>query len=64
MSSGPLFKITVVIWSDWNPKDTELDDLSRESQVGDAYCSERKTTLVEVPEDDPRGTITSSFPVN
>lgn len=43
-----LFKTTVVIWTDENPEDWELEDLARQATHGDAIC----TSQVTVPVDD------------
>ena len=48
-----LFKTTIVIWSDYNPAGTELEDLARDSQSGDSYCSQQSTVFVDKLDDDP-----------
>lgn len=50
----PLYKTTIVIWSDYNPdQKMELSTLAREAECGDAYCSHMKTKKVKAPEKDP-----------
>ena len=49
----PLYKTTIVIWTDFNPYRLELDDLAREAVSGDGYCSKQEITLVEDPSKDP-----------
>lgn len=51
----PLYKTTLVIWTEYDPieQGLELDDLAREANEGDAYCSSWKTTLVKDPASDP-----------
>lgn len=49
----PLFKTTIVIWSDFNPKDQlEIDDLARDAMSGDSYCSTSQTVEVADPAND------------
>jgi hypothetical protein len=35
----PLHKSTIVIWTDYDPSDSEISALAREAENGDAYCS-------------------------
>lgn len=49
----PLYKSTIVIWSEYNPSNTELDALARDAVVGDSYCSKSRFERVENPETDP-----------
>ena len=48
-----LFKTTIVIWSDFNPRELELSTLAREAESGDAYCSSLKTVKITSPTTDP-----------
>ena len=49
-----LYKTTVVIWSDFNPITSELSELVREAEHGDAaYCARMDTQVIEKPEADP-----------
>ena len=49
-----LFKTTIVIWSEYDPTGAvELEDLAREAQRGDAYCSKQESVFVEEAESDP-----------
>jgi hypothetical protein len=48
-----LYKTTVVIWSEYDPKGTELEDLAHDATEGESYCSSQKTVLVRDPEKDP-----------
>ena len=41
-----LYKTTIVIWSDFEPSNVEIDDLAREAVVGESYCSVRRDVLV------------------
>lgn len=47
-----LYKTTIVIWSDEDPTNYELDDLAREAVSGGSYCSVCKTKVIENPEKD------------
>lgn len=58
----PLYKTTIVIWSDYNPIDKmELEDLAREATSGDAYCSKMTAERVEDPEGNPDWDRTEFF---
>jgi hypothetical protein len=51
----PLFKTTVVIWSEYNPESDGLDlsDLAHEAEDGLAYCSKLVAVRVKNPAKDP-----------
>lgn len=48
----PLYKSTIVIWSEFDPKKVELSELAREAETGEAYCSKMVAVKVEKPEQD------------
>lgn len=50
-----LYKSTIVIWSEFNPKQKqlEIDQLAREAIDGEAYCSKQETKLVKDAKADP-----------
>jgi hypothetical protein len=48
----PLFKTTIVIWSDRDPASHELEDIAREATQGEMYCSSQKTVQVDDPATD------------
>lgn len=48
----PLYKTTIVIWSEFDPAKSELDVLAREAVSGDAYCAKMQMELVEHPDAD------------
>ena len=37
-----LYKTTVIIWSPFNPSQTELSDLARDAETGGSFCSHQK----------------------
>jgi hypothetical protein len=41
-----LWKSTIEIWTDYDPAHVELEDLAREANRGDAFCSGQATELV------------------
>lgn len=51
--SKPLYKTTIVIWSEYDGTERELSDLAWQAEQGDAYCSRYRSTLVENPNSDP-----------
>lgn len=58
---GPLFKTTIVIWSELPGEGLDLEHLAREATIGDAYCSRQSSELVERPELDPAWGETEFF---
>ena len=56
-----LYKITVVIWSEFDPRGTELADLARDATTGESYCSVQKVEVVEDPMTDPDWDGTTFF---
>ncbi len=49
----PLFKTTIVIWSESDPTDKmELSELSREAESGSAYCSHMRSERIQDPSKD------------
>lgn len=62
----PLYKTTIVIWTDYEPigfGDDLLSSLACEAEVGDAYCSSCETKQVEEPSSDPNWDGTEFFGV-
>lgn len=57
----PLYKTTIVIWSDSDVTSCEIASLAHEAETGDAYCSHRETVLVPEPEKDPAWDGTEFF---
>lgn len=57
----PLYKTTIVIWSEEDTDDFELHELAREAETGDAYCSRNRSELVNQPEEDPDWDETDFF---
>lgn len=49
----PLYKTTTIIWSEENPRDVELAEMSQDATDGDSYCSRSDTEMIENPEQDP-----------
>jgi len=58
---GPLFKTTVVIWSEYPGEDVELEHLARDAISGDAYCSRYRSERVLEPAGDPAWDGTDFF---
>ncbi|MBS1895450.1 MAG: hypothetical protein JST59_29475 [Actinobacteria bacterium] len=57
----PLFKTTIVIWSEYPGEEVELEYLAREASVGDAYCSRYRSEWVREPRGDPAWDGTDFF---
>lgn len=60
----PLYKATIVIWSEFDPTSLELEDLAREATNGSAYCSVMDCEVIENPESDPDWDGTEFFMEN
>lgn len=41
-----LYKTTIVIWSEYDPQDVELEDLARDATSGEAFCDKQKTVFI------------------
>lgn len=69
LKNPPLWKTTIVIWSEYDPTegaedaDDELDivTLAEEAVDGNAYCSYADATLIQRPEKDPHWDGTEFF---
>ena len=48
-----MWKTTCVIWTDYDPAHLELEDLAREAQQGDAYCSKQHCEKIADHTNDP-----------
>lgn len=59
----PLYKSSIVIWSEFEPSNLELESLAREASVGEAYCSRMQSKLIENPTKDPDWDGTEFFGV-
>ena len=61
MKPKKLWKTTIVIWTEWEPKTDDtaegepysLEDLAVAATNGDAYCSKAESEEVENPTSDP-----------
>jgi hypothetical protein len=53
MDMKKLYKTTIVIWSEYDPEDSDIEILVCEATNGDCYCSAQKSELVKNPEKDP-----------
>jgi len=53
--SKALYKTTIVIWSEFDPRSshTTIEELAREADEGDCYCTYEKTIKVNNPINDP-----------
>lgn len=49
----PLWKTTIVVWTEHDPFALDINDLAREATNGDAYCSAQLCETIEDPEADP-----------
>ena len=59
--TGPLFKTTIVIWSEFNPRDKEIDALARDAMMGDAFCSRSEVVYRVHPKHDQDWVETEFF---
>lgn len=56
-----LFKTTIVIWSEFNSDNVELEDLARDATSGESYCSKQNCEYVEDVQKDPDWDDTEFF---
>jgi len=47
-----LYKTTIVIWSNTNPEECDIEDIARETLCGDHFLAEHKIELVGDPTED------------
>lgn len=59
-----LFKTTIVIWTDYDPINAEIEDLARDATTGDSYCSKQHVEHVANPAADPDWDGTTFFEDN
>ena len=52
MIKKPLWKTTIVIWSDYDPCHLEIDELARDAMSGESYCSDSYTEVIAEPAND------------
>lgn len=49
----PLYKTTIVIWSEEDPSHMELSHLARDAETGNSYCAKSESVRVHDPAKDP-----------
>jgi hypothetical protein len=49
----PKYKTTIVIWTDYDPSEVELEDLARDATSGEAICSKQQVEKIDDPDSDP-----------
>ena len=57
----PLYKSTIIIWTEYDPNGLKLTELASQADSGDAYCSSMTSALVAKPEKDPAWDRTEFF---
>jgi hypothetical protein len=46
------YKVRIEVWCDWNPADSDLDDIAQAMGVGEAICTQREViAVVDRPQD-------------
>lgn len=46
------YKVRIEVWCDWNPADSDLDDIAQSMGVGEAICTMREVAaVVDRPQD-------------
>jgi hypothetical protein len=60
----PLWKTTIVIWSEQQPPDgISLEEIGREADEGSYYCSRQGSEIIDQPSRDPAWDGTGFFEV-
>jgi hypothetical protein len=46
------YKVRIEVWCDWNPAESDLDDITQAMGVGEAICTMREIiAVVDCPKD-------------
>jgi hypothetical protein len=46
------YKVRIEVWCDWNPAESDLDDIAQSMGVGEAICTKREVVaVVDRPQD-------------
>jgi hypothetical protein len=46
------YKVRIEVWCDWNPAESDLDDIAQAMGVGEAICTQREIiAVVDRPQD-------------
>lgn len=64
MSKLPLYRTNVTIWSEHDPRKSDLTNLVRAAEMGDCYCSKRVSAFVPDARQDPEWDDTGFFDNN
>jgi hypothetical protein len=56
-----LYRTTIIIWSEYDANQVELEDLAYEATSGNALCTEQKSVLVDPAGDDNSEAIADFF---
>lgn len=56
-----LYKTTIVVWSEYNGNEADLEDLAFQATEGNAICTKQESVLVESDEDEEADAINSFF---
>ena len=40
------YKLRLDVWSDWDPEDSDLEEIAQNISAGDAICTRRKVIAV------------------
>lgn len=59
-----LWKTTIIVWSEDDPSEFELEDLAREAVSGGAYCSKQIAEEIDDPAGDPDWDGTEFFGID
>jgi len=49
----PLYKSTIIIWSEFDPRNLDMSALACEAEHGAAYCSKCVVKKIRQPQNDP-----------
>ena len=50
--SYPTYKVRLEVWCDWNPAESDLDEIAESMGVGEAICTKREVvSVVNRPQD-------------
>lgn len=49
----PLYKTTIIIWTEYDGGVAELENLAFQATEGNAYCSKQESVIIDNPMGDP-----------
>ena len=55
------YKLRIEVWCDWNPEESDLEEIAQNISANDAICTKREVIVVNRPQDIEDGEAMSFF---